>query len=572
MKYLRTIFLLTALIVCVSPAQSAVPLRHVRITNTGATSLALELEMLGYDVLEGTVTESHLDLIVSSRSFQRLLSEGFTPKLLAVGQPFRDIQARRQSNLDIPTGYPDLSEIMIQLEETAANYPAICQLVDLTAEYGTPRTEENRHMFALKISDNVLLDEDEPAFLLVSNHHAREIVTPVLALHTIEQLVQNYGSDPLITSIVNSNEIWIAPVWNPDGYSYVFETDNMWRKNRHVFPNGVGVDQNRNYPQGWDSPCSGNQDPNSDIFKGFSPASEAETQTMIAWSLDRQFAKVIDFHSSGREVLHGYACWDHPFDSYLEAKAIALANAAGYGGDHRPPSADGEHYQWQLGKMGALAFLVETQTQFQPTYSEALAEAAQVWPGTRWLLQQPIPLSGYITNVSTGEPVTAEITFPSVDFEHQESSPSNSRFGWYHAFFPDGWYNIDVSAENFETHTSDDVFVNEIFPAHLDVAMQPLLTGLDDGSGDLVNLSISTKSSSGTLQYELPTAGQVIIELFDMRGALVSTPVSSFHEAGRYEIPWPRQNNQGQTLASGMYFFRLQTGGSTRGGKLVLVK
>jgi hypothetical protein len=187
-------------------------------------------------------------------------------------------------------------------------------------------------------------------------------------------------------------------------------------------------------------------------------------------------------------------------------------------------------------------------------------------------LQQPIPLTGYITNVSNGPPGTADITFPSVAFEHQESSLSNSRFGWYHAFFPDGWYNIGVSAENFETHTSADVFVNETFPAHLDVAMQPLLTGLDDGSGDLGGLSISASSGSGTLEYELPAAGQVKIELYDVRGALVSTPISSFHEAGHYEINWPRQNSQGQTLASGMYFFRIQAGGDTSGGKLVLVK
>ena len=36
--------------------------------------------------------------------------------------------------------------------------------------------------------------------------------------------------------MVDGNEIWIAPVWNPDGYEYVFTTqDNLWRKNRRVF-------------------------------------------------------------------------------------------------------------------------------------------------------------------------------------------------------------------------------------------------------------------------------------------------------------------------------------------------
>ncbi len=423
MKYLLIMILSATFFLMATSAECAETLRHVRIESNNSEDLALQLQQEGYDVLEGSVGQSRFELIVSVNSLQNLISTGYDPEIIAQGRPFRDIQAERQAGLSVPSGYPDLTEIIDQLAATAAAHPNICQLVDLTETYGTPPTVEGRHLYALKISDNVLLDEDEPAFLMVSNHHAREIVTPVLALYAIDQLVMNYGSDPSITSIVNSNEIWIAPVWNPDGYSYVFDTDNMWRKNRHPFPTGIGVDQNRNYPQGWFSPCSGNNDPSTDIFKGPSPASESETQTMIAWSMDRQFSKVLDYHSYGREVLHGYACWDHPFDDYLESKAIALANASGYDGDHRPPTADGEHYQWQFGTVGALAFLMETQAPFQPSYTDALAEAAQVWPGTRWLLQQRIPLSGYVTSAANGDPVDGSISFPQIAFEHDEGWP-----------------------------------------------------------------------------------------------------------------------------------------------------
>ena len=43
--------------------------------------------------------------------------------------------------------------------------------------------------------------------------------------------------------------------------------------------------------------------------------------------------------------------------------------------------AEGEHPQWQFAKLGAYAFLIETHTEFQPSYDSALAEAAMVWPG-----------------------------------------------------------------------------------------------------------------------------------------------------------------------------------------------
>ena len=570
-KILITVLLLTPLLVSTS-AQSADPLRHVRLDNPFSQELALQLERQGFDVLEGSVTQEHMELIVSTQSFQALIDAGYALETLAVGRPFREIQAERQADLSVPTGYPDLDEIIAQLASMETNYPNLCQLVDLTETYGTAPTEEGRHLFALKISDNVTVDEDEPAFLMVSTHHAREIVTPVLALYAIDQLVLNYGTDPLITSLVDANEIWIAPVWNPDGYSFVFDTDNMWRKNRRVFPSGIGVDQNRNYPQGWYSPCSGNNDPSSDIFKGPSPAPEAETQTMIAWSMDRQFAKVLDYHSYGREVLHGYACWDHPFDQYLEDKATALSYAAGYGGDHRPPSADGEHYQWQFGKMGALAFLMETQTSFQPTYTVALSEAALVWPGTRWLLQEPIPLQGYVTDAASGLPVEATVTCATVGFEHEESTPTNSRFGRYHAFYPDGWYGFNFVAEDYESHVSPDVYVNTTFPAHLDVAMVPSLSGVGEGfpSGD--GLTVLANASTGILQYEIANPSQVSIQLYDLRGALIKTLVREYQAAGQYEINWPRKNEQGQVMASGMYFYRIIAGDAFRSGKVVLIK
>ncbi len=503
---------------------------------------------------------------------QNLLAAGYAPVTLAVGRPFLEIQAERQADLSVPAGYPDLAEILEQLSTAATNYPEICQLVDLTDSYGTPPTEEGRHLFALKISDNVLLDEDEPAFLMVSNHHAREIVTPVLALYAIEQLTTQYGLDSAITNMVNSNEIWIAPVWNPDGYEYVFNTDNMWRKNRHVFPGGIGVDQNRNYPQGWYNPCSGSTSPDSEIFKGQSPASEAETQTMVAWSLDRRFAKVLDYHSSGREVLHGYACWDHPFDSYLEEKATTLSNFAGYDGDHRPPSADGEHYQWQFGIMGALAFLVETQTQFQPSYEEALTEAALVWPGTLWLLEHPIPLYGYVTNASNGEPIEAAISFPGVAFTHDEVGASNQRFGRYHAFFPNGWYDVAFEADGFEPQTTFGVFVNPIFPARVDAAMISWLSGVDGSQPAGDGLSVFVNTTTGVLRYEISNPSQVNIDLFDLRGALMNTLVREYQSAGQYEVAWPRKDNQGQTMASGMYFYRIMAGEAVRRGKVVLLK
>ncbi|MHC4682149.1 MAG: M14 family zinc carboxypeptidase, partial [Planctomycetota bacterium] len=233
-----------------SPAR---PLMCVRIESSAAASLAQQLIEAGFDVPAGGITEEYFEVIVSDAELEILKHDGLEPQVITVGRPFRDIQNRRLPLLAVPSGYPDLAQIRAQMDAAQAAFPSICSVVNLTETYGTPPTFEGRHIVAVKISDQVTEDEDEPAFLLVGAHHAREIVTPIVALYAIEQFTQQYGLDPAITALVNEYEIWVVPVWNPDGYEYVFTNDNYWRKNRHDFGDGVGVDLNRNYPFGWDA-------------------------------------------------------------------------------------------------------------------------------------------------------------------------------------------------------------------------------------------------------------------------------------------------------------------------------
>ena len=424
---------------------------HIVLYIDNAETIAYNLRKDGFDVLYNTVTETSLEMIVTPQELKLIQMRGFEFEILSRGRPFAEIQKEKQSDpLFVPPGYPDLSEIIEEMEDTESSYPSICKVYDLTETYNVSPTYEDRHIFAMKISDNVSDDEDEPNFLMVSCHHAREIVTPVIALYAIEQLTTEYGNDPDVTSAVDNYEIWISPVWNPDGYEYCYYYDNWWRKNRNP-PDGV--DLNRNYPFGWDSWCSGSTDPYSETYKGPSAASEAETQTMMVFTDDRHFAKVIDYHSYGREVLYGYCCHSHPFSSFFYTEAVALSNAAGYSGAIREPSAEGEHYEWQIWNNGTYANLMETHSEFQPSYSSAVAEATQVWPGTMWLLERPISVSGHITDSYTGEPIVTSIEIEDVNFENGEKFISEPKFGRYHLFLPTGTYTLEFSHDNYKTQT-----------------------------------------------------------------------------------------------------------------------
>jgi hypothetical protein len=63
-----------------------------------------------------------------------------------------------------------------------------------------------------------------------------------------------------------------------------------------------------------------------------------------------------------------------------------------------------------------------------------------------------------------------------------------------------------------------------------------------------------------TIKYQLPEAGEVTLEIYNMLGQVVNTLVNDYQTAGRYVIQWDATNNNGQSLSSGVYFYRINAG------------
>jgi len=470
-------FLLPVLILAAAAPTFAQTTEIVRIVHDDAPALSAELRSRGFDVLPPTVAGA-VDLGVSPSDKQALQHEGFALQVLSVGRPLRELLAERGEEAGradaIPGGYPDLPGIYARMAAAAANYPSICKLVDLTATYGTPPTEEGRHLFAVKISDNVDVDEDEPSFLIVTTHHAREINTVVVGLEAIDRFTQNYASVPLIQGLVDEYEIWISPMWNPDGFVYVYEVDNNWRKNRRDNGNGTfGVDLNRNYPFGWGSTCSGTGSTGSETYRGPFPASEAEPQTMVAWGADRRFTKVFDFHSFASEVRYGYGCFSHPLNSWLQSEASSFSQAGGYGGQTASSCCTAGNIHWHGANTGSHAFLWEIGTSFQPSYASALSEATQLFGGIVSMAERPIPLWGHVTDACSGAPLAAALEFTTVNYVNGEVNGSGGAFGRYQAFLPAGNYTAVFQAEGYADQ-SVPVAITANGSVQLDVAMVPL--------------------------------------------------------------------------------------------------
>jgi len=76
-----------------------------------------------------------------------------------------------------------------------------------------------------------------------------------------------------------------------------------------------------------------------------------------------------------------------------------------------------------------------------------------------------------------------------------------------------------------------------------------------------------------TLKYQLPESADVTLEIYNMLGQVVRTLVNEQQSAGRYSIQWDARNDNGHSLSSGIYFYRIQAGGEFAGvKKMLLVK
>jgi hypothetical protein len=75
-----------------------------------------------------------------------------------------------------------------------------------------------------------------------------------------------------------------------------------------------------------------------------------------------------------------------------------------------------------------------------------------------------------------------------------------------------------------------------------------------------------------TIRYDVPSAGRVVVSVYDAMGARVATLVDRHRAAGSYTAEWEGRDERGAAVSSGVYFVRVEFGGRTMTRKLELVK
>jgi hypothetical protein len=368
--------MLLATVVVAAPSTAAPPgleMAYVKVQGKGKVA---ELARMGMDIAavheEGTATGERgievpvyrVDLVTSAADRTELERNGFE-----FADPPRNSQARKPSGSDYEV-YDNFDDprtgIRAQLQRLAASYPKLTELERIG------RSLQGRPILALRLT-NERARGDKPAVLYHATTHAREWVSTEVSMRLIEWFLDGYGTDAQATELLDTREIWVIPVVNPDGYQYTFDTERLWRKNLRdndgdgQITGNDGVDINRNFDSHWGYDEEGSSSQlNDDTYRGTAPSSEPETRAVQNFVQSHDFAFSVSYHTYGNLILYPWG-WQVNTESLDDEVFVALA-----GTDENPAIPDydpgvaadlyitnGEYADWAYEKAGVPSYTVE---------------------------------------------------------------------------------------------------------------------------------------------------------------------------------------------------------------------
>ncbi len=385
---------------------------------------------------------------------QRLQSEGL---VLRQTKPMAAAVDTLSSGLQIGNRYHNYQAVIGILDSLSALYPHIMRVENIGF------TEEGRSIRAVCLSDNVNEREAEPEVCYIAAMHGNEILTQELMLCFIDSLLQNYGSDERITSLLDSTQIWIIPNMNFDG------SQSLSRFNAN------GVDLNRDFP-----------DREYDMLSDTSGRA-AETKAIMNWRAKHRFVLAANFHTG--ELVVNYP-WDKnlpgeqgyaatPDDEVFVRLALSYSreNPMLYNNPRFDRgivngvlwyAIDGSMQDWAYHWHGTFETTIEISKNIMPPADSIRYYFSQNSASMLSYLEQVHSgIAGTITDVESGQSIAAEVEILGID----KIIPNNPLKGDYYRLLEPGKYDVRISAANYEAREFKDIVVDSGRVTHLDAAL-----------------------------------------------------------------------------------------------------
>ena len=344
--------------------------------------------------------------------------------------------------------YHTYQEIIDLADSLETEFPAICK------KYIFGTSLEGRQLAALKISDNVCIDEPEAEVMFDGGIHGDEIGAAENVIRFARDICIDYGSDPSITNLIDNREIWLYLMVNPDG------REAMSRYNDN------GVDLNRDWCYMWDA-WGGSP----------GPCSQVESKALRECMYNNQFVVHTSYHS-GTEYI---SCpWSYrsstPHDmSHILQLAGVYSSVSGYAdmeygqGNSGMYPINGSTKDSNHGIMGSISWSMEISYSKQPPASQIMQYYNYNKPSMIAMIEYAgYGLEGTVTDANTGDSIAA-IVFVN-DYLPTYSDPTA---GDYHKYVLAGTYSITVMANGYQTQIINNIDVTEFNSTVTDFQLVP---------------------------------------------------------------------------------------------------
>lgn len=356
-------------------AQNSAPYENTSIIKLLDVSESTKSSLLEFNVnsLACRHDDMSSELIVSQEAINWLETSGIAYKTIVSNlkekidhdNAVRAQIANQKDGEDWYNVYRTFDEIQEKIDLIASTY-SIATEVYLGDSY------EGNQINGLKLSTG---GSGKPAVFFNGCQHAREWISPMATVYLADFLCQNNEIDVLTQSVLDSVDVYIVPVVNPDGYIYSHTDERYWRKNRQ--PNAgnscVGTDLNRNWDADWAGPQSTSTDPCSDVYVGTEAFSATEANVVKNYMEGiPNMVGHVDIHSYSALVLGawGYSNAQSPDHAAIvelgNAMNDAMTNTHNYNFTFGTGDADGAIYlasgtmpDWSYDALGALGYTYE---------------------------------------------------------------------------------------------------------------------------------------------------------------------------------------------------------------------
>jgi len=319
---------------------------------------ANQLDFWSDEIVIGSVVDVHVPQNIITGFSRQMVDAGINITVW-----IDDVQAlvekQKEPAADWFAAYHTYADVITWVNQLPRRFPHLVTLVTLGKSY------QGRDLLAIKIASN---KTQNPVGLWYDGGlHAREWITTATVLWMTNQLLEEYGVDPVVTSLIDNLVITVLPIHNPDGYDYTWTGDRMWRKTRT--PNAgsscIGTDPNRNWDYKWGGAGASNN-PCSESFMGSHAFSEIEVRTVAGYiQAQKNIQGYINFHAYSQLWMSPWG-WttDRPKDytkqNQLSAACVkALKSLYGTEYGYGPISttiypASGSSADWTYGVCGTL--------------------------------------------------------------------------------------------------------------------------------------------------------------------------------------------------------------------------